>query len=205
MACTTICDISIAFGVQVAVRRQDIDRRTEETQNLAEDDLLVLGEIDRQVHSREMGLEQHKRLKVRRVIGRLCHLDRNIVIDPTKDRLLVPSYLNGFELGRRCHNFQHTLQLGLCRQRQQECMHRDVRNVVVGRDHGCILGRDTAIFLVKFDNLRLGKIPQRRLHHVRKVLAEPIVRRVCQTVVAGVGQQSSVEIGEGRPVNGIFT
>lgn len=54
--------------VEMTLRRKNIDACTKQVKNLVNNNLLILSKINRQLHAREVRLEQNKGLEVRRVV-----------------------------------------------------------------------------------------------------------------------------------------
>src|SRR6266536_2953251 len=107
-----------------------------------------------------MCLEEYESFKVRGIKTWLSHFNWNSFVYASQQTVFVSSDLNRFELSCRGHDLKNALQLRSTTQRQQECLHRDVRNVVVRSNHGRLQWRHRVILFIKVDNLEFRKVLQ---------------------------------------------
>ncbi|KJR89206.1 uncharacterized protein SPSK_05806 [Sporothrix schenckii 1099-18] len=194
--------------IEVALVDQQVGRGAQQARGLAHDDLLVLGQVNGQLHARKVRLQQHKGLEGRRVVVDLAigrgrgHLDGHAVVDAPQQALLVPPRLDCLKLGRRRHNLQDALELGARRQRQQQRLHRNVRQVVVRGNERAVGRRHRALVLVNSNKLGVAELAQRFLHQLRQELAHGVAGARGQAVIARVRKQAPVQVRRRDPLEG---
>ena len=133
-----------------------------------------------------MCLNQCESFEVGTFVVGLRHFSGRIVVNPSKNAILVSPNLDNLKLRGRGNDLEQSLELCPPGEREQESLHGDEGDIVISRNHRRVKRGNGIILLVDIDDLGFCKILQGVFNHFGQMRTQAIMRGIRQTVVTRV-------------------
>mmetsp|Transcript_17567 Transcript_17567/g.36391 ORF Transcript_17567/g.36391 Transcript_17567/m.36391 type:complete len:369 (-) Transcript_17567:2046-3152(-) len=190
-------------GLQVVVRRDDVDHRLDDLHSTLDNEVAVLCQVGIHHFPLKVTLKEDQSLTVGIVPDDVLDVGQSPAEDLEGALFSLP-HRNDTELTSGRNDLDNAPGLRLGGDGGGNEFDGGVGEVVVASDETKVQAGAISSLLVEFNHLGLLQIPEHRLHDVTEVLPKMLLRDSLQSVVNGILCQASVHEGPSQPVQSLL-